>query len=135
MWREEPVRASSALRSLRGVVMSEKYDVNSGKHVGLRYVCAVASIVFFLGAAGLASAATPQEELVNTLTNIRNLLIAVGTVIAAIGYILTAYMWMTSTGNPEQRSKARKYFMDVTFGIFLLFISSFLVQLAQSLVV
>lgn len=115
--------------------MSAKHGAYTGKDVCLRYVCALVSAALFLGAAGIASAATPQEELVNTLTNIRNLLIAVGTVIAAIGYILTAYMWMTSTGNPEQRSKARKYFMDVTFGIFLLFISSFLVQLAQSLVV
>ncbi len=89
-----------------------------------------------MSAMGFAAAATsPQQELVSTLDNVKNLLIAMGSVIAAIGYILTAYMWMTSTGNPEQRTKARKYFMDVTFGIFLLFISSFLVQLAQSLVV
>lgn len=90
--------------------------------------------VALLGGTGLASAASPQQELVSTLTNVRNLLIGLGTIVAAIGYIITAYMWMTSTGNPEQRSKARRYFMDVTFGIFLLFISSFLVQLAQSLV-
>ncbi len=86
--------------------------------------------------AGVAAAATsPQQELVNTLTNVRNLLIALGTVVAAIGYIITAYMWMLSNGNPEQRYRARKYFMDVTFGIFLLFASSYLVQLAQSMVV
>lgn len=94
---------------------------------------AFVALALFLGA-GFASAASPQQELISTLTNVRNLLIALGTIVAAIGYIITAYMWMTSTGNPEQRSKARRYFMDVTFGIFLLFISSFLVQLAQSLV-
>ncbi len=100
-------------------------------------VCIAALLLpaILVAAAGLASAATPQEELVGTLTNVRNLLVAIGTVIAAIGYVVTAYMWMTSTGNPEQRSKARRYFMDVTFGIFLLFVSTFLVQLAQSLVV
>lgn len=104
-----------------------------------RWVCReYASVVIFalalLVGVGFASAASPQQELVTTLTNVRNLLIALGSIVAAIGYIITAYMWMTSTGNPEQRSKARRYFMDVTFGIFLLFISSFLVQLAQSLV-
>lgn len=101
----------------------------------MSHVCAFALLIGVIWASGLASAATPQQELVATLTNVKDLLVALGTIVAAIGYILTAYMWMTSTGNPEQRSKARKYFMDVTFGIFLLFISSFLVQLAQSLVV
>lgn len=92
-------------------------------------------LVAVLSQAGFASAATsPQQELVSTLTNVRNLLVAIGTVVAAIGYVITAYMWMLSNGNPEQRYKARKYFVDVTFGIFLLFASSFLVQLAQSLV-
>ncbi|MEM3852460.1 MAG: pilin [Methanomassiliicoccales archaeon] len=77
---------------------------------------------------------TPQQELIGTLNNVKNLLLALGSVIAAIGYIVASYLWMTSSGNPEQRAKARRYFMDVTFGVFLLFISSFLVQLAQSLV-
>jgi type IV secretory pathway VirB2 component (pilin) len=75
-----------------------------------------------------------QQELVGTLNNVRNLLLAIGSVVAAIGYIVASYMWMTSSGSPEQRAKARRYFMDVTFGVFLLFISSYLVQLAQSLV-
>lgn len=96
-------------------------------------VCLI--FVPLISQAGIAAAATsPQQELVDTLTNVRNLLIALGTVVAAIGYVITAYMWMLSNGNPEQRYKARKYFMDVTFGIFLLFASSYLVQLAQSLV-
>lgn len=99
-----------------------------------RYAFLLAATMMLTAATGIAAAATPQQDLVSTLNNVRNLLIALGSVIAAIGYIVTAYMWMTSTGNPEQRSKARRYFMDVTFGIFLLFISSFLVQLAQSLV-
>ncbi len=101
-----------------------------------RYCLPLLLVATVTAASGMAAAAaSPQEELTNTLANVRNLLVALGTIVAAIGYILTAYMWMTSTGNPETRSKARKYFMDVTFGIFLLFISSFLVQLAQSLVV
>ena len=100
--------------------------------IGYAFVAFVVLALFF--GAGFATAATPQQELTSTLTNVRNLLIALGTTVAAIGYIITAYMWMTSTGNPEQRAKARRYFMDVTFGLFLLFISSFLVQLAQSLV-
>lgn len=97
------------------------------------FVCMVLGVLFVQSGVALA-ATSPQQELVSTLNNVRNLLIAVGTIVAAIGYVITAYMWMLSNGNPEQRYRARKYFIDVTFGIFLLFASSFLVALAQSLV-
>ena len=99
----------------------------------LFFVCLIGGTIFAVSGTALA-ATSPQQELVSTLDNVRNLLIAVGTVVAAIGYVITAYMWMLSNGNPEQRYRARKYFVDVTFGIFLLFASSFLVALAQSLV-
>jgi type IV secretory pathway VirB2 component (pilin) len=106
---------------------------NLAKRTILYFVCIAAGTIFALSGTALA-ATSPQQELVGTLDNVRNLLIAVGTVVAAIGYVITAYMWMLSNGNPEQRYRARKYFVDVTFGIFLLFASSFLVALAQSLV-
>ena len=116
--------------------MNERNKSHFGKWACAGYCIPVVLMATLVATSGVVAAtATPQQELTNTLTNVRNLLVALGTIVAAIGYIVTAYMWMTSTGNPETRSKARKYFMDVTFGIFLLFISSFLVQLAQSLVV
>jgi len=94
-----------------------------------------AFLFVFSVASGAAFAAGAQQDLVTTLDNVKNLLIALGSVVASIGYAVTAYMWMSSGGNPENRAKARKYFADVTVGMFLLFLSSYLVQLAQSLVV
>lgn len=98
------------------------------------FVCLVVGQGLIISTSASMGQTSPQQQLISTLNNVKDLLLAIGTVVAAIGYIVASYLWMTSSGSPEQRAKARRYFMDVTFGVFLLFISTYLVQLAQSLV-
>jgi cytochrome bd-type quinol oxidase subunit 2 len=98
---------------------------------------AVAIAAFLIGGliSGTASAATGQEKLNQTITNIQTFLIGIGIALAGIMIVLAGTKWMTTRGQPEEQARVKTWLMDIGIGLILIISSSVMIECAKGLIV
>ena len=98
---------------------------------------AVAIAAFLIGGlvSGTASAATGQEKLNQTITNIQTFLIGIGIALAGIMIVLAGTKWITTRGQPEEQARVKTWLMDIGIGVILILSSTVMIEVAKGLIV
>jgi hypothetical protein len=96
---------------------------------------ALVAIGIMIIAPGTASAATGQQKLNQTISNIQSFMVGIGIALAGIMLVLAGTKWMSTKGNPEEHTKVKAWLMDIAIGCVLVLSSSVLVEVAKGLIV
>ena len=73
-------------------------------------------------------------ELKSLLEKIRDVLIAIGLIIAAIYIVLGGYTFITSGGSPEKAEAGRKQIMFAVIGIVIILIAVSLIGIVKAII-
>jgi len=97
-----------------------------------------AALFAFYAPLVLAITCTPEgnlpADLQDFLVNIRNVLAAIGIIIAAIYIILGGYTFITSGGSPEKAEAGRKQIMFAVIGIVIILIAVALIGIVKAII-
>ena len=85
--------------------------------------------------AGNASAATAQQKLDQTISNIQTFLIGIGIALAGIMLVLAGTKWVATRGHPEEQARVKHWLMDIGIGCILIMSSTVLIEVAKGLIV
>lgn len=72
---------------------------------------------------GFAAVGTGSAALNDLVSSVKAAAIAVGGILAVVGYIIAAILWLTSGGSPEKTGLARKALIAAVVGTVVLVIA------------
>ena len=96
---------------------------------------AIAAMSLIVLAPGNTSAATAQEKLNQTITNIQTFMVGIGVALAGILLVIAGTKWMSTKGRPEEQSRVKGWLFDIGFGVVLILSSSVIIEIAKGLIV
>ena len=74
----------------------------------------------------------PLNDFINILTGIMKWALAIVSVLAVLGFVISGILYLTAAGDEDQTARARRAFMGAVFGVIVSLLGLIVLQAAQT---